>query len=163
MEIKTRRSNAHGNQRSPHECAKGTLNAFLKQELRDLRQFTHDHQQRHEYDHTQQVGVPTQVERAPTHDVQSLLDHHGVNSGDTRREYSERDTDDGERHRIKEHPYEEAKGDDSAGGEDGERGARVQEHKRGSDCEREDETSGNLIEGCVDIFQSIVAQTAMGG
>jgi len=60
---------------------------------------------------------------------------------------------------IEENPNKEAEGDESAGQEDTEGGSGVKKDEGGADCEGENESPGDLIEGGVDVFESVVAKT----
>ena len=92
------------------------------------------------------------------HDIETLLDNNGVQRGNHRGGDAESDADHGDLGAIKEDADEEASRNDSAGGENAQRGTGTEEEERGADGEGEDHAASDLVEGCINVFEGIIAE-----
>jgi hypothetical protein len=132
------------------------------EELDDGREFACDDGERAEDDGAEEVGVPGQGESGAFDDRKGAFDDDGVDGGDGGADDAEPDAFEGEGAAVEEDPDKEACGDDGAGGKDREGRAGVKEGEGGEDGEGEYETAGDLVEGCVDVFEGVIRR-ACGG
>ena len=159
----------HGDDGTPDEsperahCSDGDGEfADVEEELHDIGSFTCEEENREEEGRREDVHVPRKGECASVDSLQTFLDDDGVEGGDCRGGDAEENTEAGYGGAIEEYANEEAKGDDSAGGEDFHGGAGVQEDCGDDHGEGEDEAAGDLVEGGVDVFESVVAEAVDG-
>lgn len=132
--------------------------AHIQEELHDIGAFARKEQDREQERRAQDVHVPAQREGASINRLQTLLDNDRVHGGDGGGGDPEEDAEQGHGGAVEEDADEEAEGDDAAGGEDFEGGARVEEEEGDDDGEGEDEPPRDLVEGGVDVFEGIVAE-----
>ena len=82
-----------------------------------------------------------------------------MNCGDGGARYSETHTNKGEWCAIQEDPNEESKGNESTTEKNAKRGTGLEDREGYSNGEWKDETTSDLIERCIDVFQSVIAET----
>ena len=82
-----------------------------------------------------------------------------MNCSDGRARYAKTHTNEGERCAIQEDTDEESKGNDSTAGKNAKRGSRLEGNEGHADSERKDKTTSDLVERCIDVFQSVIAET----
>ena len=132
-----------------------------EQELHDAREFADEHEDRGKDNRAEEVRVPGQVQCAPVHNVQALLDDDRVEGGDHGTENAEGDANHGHLGAVEEDADKESDGDNCARSKDTEGGARMQEEEGRADSEWKDHAARDLIERRVDVFQGIIAEATL--
>lgn len=131
---------------------------LCEEKIHNSRKLACQDDDRNEHERAQQVSVPRQMESAPFDDIQTLLDHHGVDGGNHRACNTEADANHRHRNGVEEHSYEETSCDNRTCSKNQKGWSGVQEEEGCNDGERQDHSSRNLIERRVDICESVIAE-----